>query len=149
MSKIETYNDLLKEKSLLEATLLMRREKIKRDISEIKEGLLPVSHAVDNVKKVFSRDRHNPLVNIGLNMASDLVLKKFLLARAGWFMKLVVPYLIKNYSSHLISQNSNKKLLNFGVRINKDNTRDTQLSKIRIQNGHDNFLHKLGSKLKS
>jgi hypothetical protein len=32
-------------------------------------------------------------------------LNKFILARSGWITRFIVPYFLKNYSSHLIGDN--------------------------------------------
>jgi hypothetical protein len=46
-----------------------------------------------------------------LDFSVDLFVRKILLARAGWFTKILIPYLIKNYSSHIISEQQRAKLM--------------------------------------
>jgi hypothetical protein len=120
---MHTYKDLMAEKARLEEVLIVKRAQIKEDIKEFKHQFTPVSHAFITIVQFFSRDKHNPIVNAGVNFAGDVVLKKFVLARAGWITKLIVPYLVKNYSSHLITKDLNKNgsnfLQRFGERLKK------------------------------
>ncbi|HET9744326.1 MAG TPA: hypothetical protein VFP97_01360, partial [Chitinophagaceae bacterium] len=50
---------------------------------------------------------HNPLLTQGANTVIDLLLKKFVLAKSGWVTKMLVPFFVKNYSSHIIADNKN------------------------------------------
>jgi hypothetical protein len=120
---VKTYKALLDEKARLESLLASQHILIREDIKGLKDQFVPVSHAFTTIVKFFSPDKKNSIVSAGVNFAGDVLLKKFILARTGWLTKLVVPYLVKNYSSHLINKNLNKN----GV----------------------NFLHKLGDRLKS
>lgn len=105
---IKTYEDLLQE----EQRLTMHREtlkaQIKEDIAGIKSGLNPIKKAADTVKSLFTFGDNGPLLNFGLKFGTDVVLRKLLLGRAGWIAKVVVPYAIKNYASHLISEDQRK-----------------------------------------
>jgi len=60
------------------------------------------------VKNLFSREDKGPLLNFGLNLGMDVVLRRMLLGRAGWVAKVMVPYLVKNYASHLITEDQRK-----------------------------------------
>jgi hypothetical protein len=62
----------------------------------------PFNLVFDTVSKAVTRDRSGPLLNFGLDLGIDLLFRKFLLARAGWLTKVVVPFLVKNLSSHII-----------------------------------------------
>jgi hypothetical protein len=120
---MKTYKELMDEKARLEEVLVLKRAQIKGDVHEFKEQFAPVSHAFVTIVHFFSRDKNNPIVNAGVNFASDVVLKRFVLARAGWLTQMVVPYLVKNYSSHLINKDVNKNgsnfLQRFGERLKK------------------------------
>jgi hypothetical protein len=121
---MKTYKELLDEKARLESLLVSQRILIHEDIKGLKDQFVPVSHAFTTIVKVFAPDKKNPIVSAGVNFAGDVLLKKFILARTGWLTKLIVPYIVKNYSSHLINKNLNN-------------------------NNGANFLHKLGDRLKS
>jgi len=104
MSRIKTYADLEAEKLRLTALLKHHEEAIKADVVNVREGLKPVSNALNVVNKMATRDNRIPVMNFGLEMGIDILVRRFLLGRAGWFTKIVVPYLIKNYTSHFIGE---------------------------------------------
>ena len=101
--QINTYEDLLLEKARLQALMKIQKEQIHQDFREIKEELVPVKNILGVVSKLTSRDSGNLLLTGSANTIIDLVLKKFILARTGWFTRIVVPYFVKNYASHFLS----------------------------------------------
>lgn len=100
---IQTYDDLLEEKKRLEQLLIVNKEQISTNWIEMKKEFEPVNNVVSFFSKLTTRDKTNPLVNIGIDVAGDLVLRKILLARFGWATRLVVPFLLKNYSSNVLA----------------------------------------------
>lgn len=100
--KIQTYDDLVEEKKRLEALLLVNKEQISTNWVQMKQEFEPVNNIIGFFGKLTTRDKSNPLVNMGIDVAGDLVLRKILLARAGWATRLVIPYLVKNYSSNVL-----------------------------------------------
>jgi len=103
--KIRTYEDLEKEEQLLEGLLRSQKELIHIEIDLLKQQLKPAQVALQFVGKITTADKHNPLLTGGANTIIDTVLKNFVLARSGWITKMLVPFFIKNYSSHLIADN--------------------------------------------
>jgi hypothetical protein len=101
---IKTYADLCEERDRVKSLLIVQRQKIRDDWEELKEEFLPVKNAFGVVGKMTHADKSNPLINAGLKVASDLFLKNFVLAKAGWVTKLAVPFVVKNYSSHLFAE---------------------------------------------
>lgn len=112
IQKIKTYDDLELEKKRLMADLKAHEEFIKVDIAGVKAGLKPVSNTMNTINKFATRDNTGPVMNFGLEMGVDLLVRKFLLARAGWFVKIVVPFIMKNYSSHIIRDEKREALVN-------------------------------------
>lgn len=106
--KIGTYEDLLQEEQRLTGQLASYKELIKDDIAGIKEGLNPIKNVAKTVRSLFTRDDNGPLLNFGMNFGLDVFLRKILLGRASWITKVVVPYVIKNYASHLITEDQRK-----------------------------------------
>ena len=102
--RISNYTDLLREEEELKLQLQLQRDQIRMDIKEIKEELLPAKHALTFVGKLFKKDRSNPIMTGGANMVIDLIVKRFILSRAGWITRLMVPFFLKNYSSHILSE---------------------------------------------
>ena len=111
MNKIKTYEDLLLEEQRLLAQLKATEVLIREDIAGVKEGLKPLGNAMKTISKFTTRDKTGALANFGLDFSVDLFVRKILLARAGWFTKILIPYLIKNYSSHIISEQQRAKLM--------------------------------------
>ncbi|HEV8504451.1 MAG TPA: hypothetical protein VGQ53_03590 [Chitinophagaceae bacterium] len=109
MSKrFTSYNELLKEKQQLEFLLQAQKEVIRCDVEEIKLKLQPVKDALEFVKKITTKDRTNLLLDLGSDIAINTLVKNFILSRAGWFIRLVVPFFLKNYSSHFIAEQKDK-----------------------------------------
>ena len=108
--KIKTYEDLLQEEKRLQAQLSSYKDIIKQDIAGIKEGLNPFKKVAKTIKGLFTRDDNGPLVNFGLNFGLDVLVRRVLLGRANWIAKVVVPYVIKNYASHLITEEQRKNI---------------------------------------
>jgi hypothetical protein len=111
MSKIRTYNDLLQEEQRLQQMLKNQEVLIREDLVSMKENLEPIKKVYDQVHKIFTRDNRVPLFNVGLELGIDVVLRRFILARAGWFAKTFVPYIVKNYSSHIIGEEKRKAII--------------------------------------
>jgi len=111
MSKITTYNDLLQEEKRLQQVLNSQEILIREDLVNMKENLEPIKKVYDQVHKIFTRDNRVPVFNVGLELGIDMILRRFILARAGWFAKTFVPYVIKNYASHIIGEEKRKAII--------------------------------------
>ena len=101
--KIRSYDDLEREEVLLEELLLAQKELVQLDIQQLKAQLKPAHAALQIFSKITTSDKSNPLLTQGANTAIDFILKKVVLARAGWITKMLVPLVVKNYSSHYIA----------------------------------------------
>ena len=119
-TKIKTYKDLLAEEQRLTLQLTLHKSLIKEDIAGIKERLNTFKRIAANIRGMFSRGDNGPLLNFGLNFGIDVLIRKILLGRAGWITKIVVPYVIKNYASHLVNETQRKAVTkNFGKFVSK------------------------------
>jgi hypothetical protein len=106
--KIRSYDDLVKEKQRLELLLQAQKEVIYYDIQEIKEELQPVKKVLEFIKKITTKDKTNLLLTLGSDIAINAIVKRFLLQKAGWVARNVVPFFMKNYSSHFLSEQKEK-----------------------------------------
>jgi len=61
------------------------------------------------------------VLNAGANTVIDMVVKKLILSRAGWITRLVIPFLVKNYSSHVIADKKSTLLSKLFSWIGKKN----------------------------
>lgn len=107
---IRNYEDLLAEEQRLLMHIKMQEVKIKEDLAGLKESLKPVGNVLKVVSKLTTRDQTGPILNFGLDFGVDLLIRRILLARAGWLTKIVIPYIVKNYSSHLINEEKRARL---------------------------------------
>ncbi len=108
---IKTYDDLVAERKRLEALLVVQKQRVADDWTAVKAEFEPVANTFGAIGKLTHPDRSNPILNIGLKFASDLLLKNFILSKAGWLTRLAVPLVMKNYSSHLLAEDG-KGILN-------------------------------------
>jgi hypothetical protein len=109
--KINSYEDLEEEKKRLMSRLRNQEVLIRTDIAGLKENLKPLGNAMQMVNKMATRDNTAPALNFGLEMGIDLLIRKVILAKAGWFTKILIPFLVKNYSSHIIGHEKREVLV--------------------------------------
>ena len=109
MSKpIKTYGDLLKERHRLELLLQAQKELIRQDVVELKQHIHPAVKAISFLGKIFTREKDNLLLAGGINHLIDLLFKKIILSKSGWLTRLIVPFFVKNYSSHFVAEHKNE-----------------------------------------
>lgn len=106
--RFTSYKELLEEKQQLEVLLKAQKEVIRCDVEEIKLKLQPVKESLEFVKKITTKDKSNLLLNIGSDIAITALTKNFILSRAGWLARQVIPFFLKNYSSHFIAEQKDK-----------------------------------------
>lgn len=111
MSKIRTYEDLLLHEQNLLQQIKMKEAVIRKDLSGMEENFVPAMRAMNFIHNAFTRDNRVPFFNVGLELGIDLLLRRFILIRAGWFAKSIIPYLVKNYSSHIFAEEKRKLLV--------------------------------------
>jgi len=104
-SPIRTYADLVYEKERLEALLALQKEVIRKDIVILREELQPTVDLLTFLSKITTKTKGNSLLTAGIDIAGDLILKNILLAKSGWMVRLILPYFIKNYSTHELAKN--------------------------------------------
>jgi hypothetical protein len=99
---ISSYDDLCKEKERLAELLKAQKVQIQRDIDNIKDEFRPVVNLSDNVSKFLSReDGKDPLVTAGTNITIDILVSR-LFSKSNFLIKMILPVLLKNISSHYI-----------------------------------------------
>lgn len=104
MSKIRTYQDLLEEKKHLEDELGNKRELIRKDVADLKEEWRPITDLLSSLGKITTKGKTNPLLAIGIDIIGEVLAKNILLTRSGWITRLVVPFLAKNFSTHILNK---------------------------------------------
>jgi hypothetical protein len=102
--RIRTYGDLLNEKKRLETLLQTQKRLLSNDVNELQQEIRPAIHAFSMLGKIFTRNTENVLITGTINWLIDLVVKKLVLSKSGWFTRQAVPFLMKNFSSHFIAE---------------------------------------------
>ncbi len=131
---IRTYEDLLEEKERLTLLLAAQKELVRQDFNEIKEEFAPVRSAISMVGKFATKDNRNFLLTTAADTAIELLIRRMVLAKAGWFTRLVVPFFMKNFSSHVIADNKDKildKLSKWFGKKNANGKNDVEFEKVK------------------
>jgi hypothetical protein len=128
---IRSYEDLLKEKQRLEILLTEQRTLIQSDVRLLKAELQPVREVFDFVKKITTKDKTTLLLTIGSDIVINSVVKRFILSRAGWFVRNVVPYFLKNYSSHFLAEQKDKWIEKLRAWLGHKNGKEEEAEKER------------------
>jgi hypothetical protein len=124
MKKLNNLNDLKSERLRLRLQLVAVEEELKSDLEWIKEELNPVKAAGRFLGNAFI-NKNNGIINDGVKITIDTLLKNIILSRSGWLVKLIVPFIIKNISSNYILENKSEifsVLKNLIHKIRKSNT---------------------------
>ena len=111
MSKIKNYKDLLQEEQRLLSELKTKEVEIRNNLAGVRRGLRPIGRVMNTISKFTTRDKTGAFSNFGLDFGIDLIVRRFILAKAGWLTKILVPYLLKNYSSHIISEQQKSRIM--------------------------------------
>lgn len=105
MSKINNYEELILEKTRLEHELLQHKAIINNEIAVIKHKMEPITNVVSFLSSSSNSEQpKNKLLQAGTNLGIELLIRQKLLSKAGWFTKLVVPYILKKVSSRAIER---------------------------------------------
>jgi hypothetical protein len=129
---IRTYEELVLEKHKLQQLLEAQRELIQHDIQDLKKSVKPVINSVSFLGKFTTRSNSDMILGTTANSVIDLLVKRVLLAKAGWVKRLVIPFVLKNISSHYIADHKselrNKLLSVIGFRRNGKHQKAPDLS---------------------
>jgi len=101
INQITNYKELLQEKARLKGVLAEQELQIKNDWAVIKEDLRPFTHVTTTIRNLLTRKATMSAMQLGVNIFADGFVKKVLLGNTGWIIRTLVPFLIKNYASHL------------------------------------------------
>jgi hypothetical protein len=99
---ISSYEDLCREKERLQEMLKAQKVQIQKDLEHIKDEFRPVVSLSENVARLLSReDGKDPIVTAGTNLTIDILVSK-LLGKSNFILKMILPAILKNISSHYI-----------------------------------------------
>lgn len=104
MSRINNYEQLIIERRKLEADLTHYKSIINGEVNELRQNLEPLTNLVTFFMPSKHPGSNNKLLEAGTNLGIELFVRQKLLAKAGWFTKLVLPFVLKKISSKAIEQ---------------------------------------------
>lgn len=119
-TNIKNINDLRAERARLKNEIELSKTKMRGSINVIKEELSPVRHAVDFLGN-FLTNRNNGLLNVGVGLGVDTIVRNGLLRRAPWPLRVLVPFFLKNFAGNLIYNNKDN-IMQKGVEWVRDIT---------------------------
>lgn len=103
-NSIQTINDLRAERARLHNQMQLSKISMRSEVAAIKEELNPARQAVGVLNDVFTSPKKG-LLTLGVGLGVDVVLRRTILARAGWLTKLVVPFLVHNVATNMVQKN--------------------------------------------
>ncbi len=106
--RINSYEELMEEKARLKLLLDEQKGVLRQDFNLIKEEFTPVRNAISVIGKITTRDNSSWLLATAADTAIDIFVRKFILSKAGWVTRIILPFFMKNLSSHLIADNKDK-----------------------------------------
>ncbi|HKZ38272.1 MAG TPA: hypothetical protein VJ184_11515 [Chryseolinea sp.] len=104
MSRINNLEELILEKKRLESDLITYKSTINSEIQHLKQKMEPISNVVSFFSTAKTVSPNNKLLQVGTNIGIDILLREKLLSKAGWFTRLVLPYVLKKVSSKAIEK---------------------------------------------
>lgn len=100
--KMRAYDQLLLEEQQLEEDLKFHRKRINDKWLHLKASVQPAVIGMKLAENTLTRAETNPVLNTGVNWTIDFLVKKWILKKSGWMTKMVIPFVLKNITSHVI-----------------------------------------------
>jgi hypothetical protein len=107
--RIRTYQDLLEEEQRLIMQVKRDKARVADDIAAVKNIFMPAGQAINYVSNMFTKARQPGVVSQGLDVALDLVSKKYLFRRSNWLVTLAGSYLVRGVSQVLLNMRKKKE----------------------------------------
>jgi len=103
MNKISSYDELRAERRKTEGRIVEHKARINKDFIELKATLSPFLYLIPVLSIFKKRDLGHPVLNAAASLGIDVVAGQTLFSKAGWFVRLVVPRLLKTLSAKAFS----------------------------------------------
>jgi hypothetical protein len=101
---ITSYKDLQEEKARLKALAAQQKLQIKTDWDVIKEDIRPSLTLATTIKAGLTRKASGVAANLGINLLADGLVKNVLMAKSGGISRWLIPFLLKNFASHVVGE---------------------------------------------
>jgi hypothetical protein len=145
--KISSYDELLEEKARLQELLGLQKAAIQGSITSIQEDVRPVTNGLLVVSRVLAKiGRRNrptsPLLNVGLDIGVDMVLRRYILRKAGWFSRTFVPLVASSLLARYLGSEQEPELIKkmkrfFSKQMDKDVPPDMSNAEAQHDDGKD------------
>ena len=99
---IRSYEDLMLEKERLRIQLYTQRTELNGRIQDLKEKLAPVGTILSVVGGITALSAKNPMVNTGVGLAVDMLLKKKLFKNSGLITGVLSSFLLRNVATRVV-----------------------------------------------
>ncbi|HSF46029.1 MAG TPA: hypothetical protein VLA58_08455 [Chitinophagaceae bacterium] len=106
--RILTFNDLLDEEQRLIMEVKRNKARIVEDFNIVKGKLQPANQALTFMSKLTGGQGQPGFVAHGVDIALDLLSKKYLFKRSNWFVTLAGSYLVRGLSQLFLSKTKSK-----------------------------------------
>jgi hypothetical protein len=70
----------------------------------LRKEIQPTIDLLQFMSKLTTKGKSNGFITAGVDIIGDFLLKNILLAKSGWLVRLVIPFLVKNYSNHELAK---------------------------------------------
>ena len=106
MNRISNYDELLAERRRIESNIAEQKLIINKGITDIKNKLEPFLNLLP-ILNVFKKKEPatTSLLQVATSLGIDLIVGQRLLSKASWMTRLVVPMVLKLFSSRIIGRN--------------------------------------------
>ena len=101
MRRIDSLQQLKEEKRKLRLRAETLEGNIKNDWSNMKQSLAPANLVFKAFNNSITGVKPN-LLNETMNVGIDIILRRLILRNRGLLVKLIVPYLVKNFTGNYI-----------------------------------------------
>lgn len=102
--RFATYNDLLEEEQRLVMEVKRNKARITEDFNIVKAKLQPANQALSFMNKLAGAKGQPGFISHGVDIALDLLTKKYLFRRSNWLVTLAGSYLVRGLSQLFLSK---------------------------------------------
>ncbi len=104
LKRIVTYKDLLEEEHRLRMQYGREKARLTDDINAVKLKLQPASKALGYMSRLVGVEGKPGILSHGVDIAMDLVAKKYLFKSSSWFVTLAGSYLVRGISQMFLNR---------------------------------------------
>ncbi|MFY8037781.1 MAG: hypothetical protein ACOVMQ_11470 [Cyclobacteriaceae bacterium] len=99
MTKINTYNELVAERKMIEANIIAQKAIISNEMSELKTKLEPFLYLLPVLNIFKSKTAGTPILSFLAAKGIDLMVGKNGLMKSNWLVRLIAPILINRLTA--------------------------------------------------